>query len=610
MRQKELPDIMHLAEHYLHLRKQLSAAPDAQPLELPLESVADALCCTRRNARLILQKLQDLGWLRWVPGRGRGHRSHLTFLAPPETAVFHLADEIARRDDMTGALAQMKRHLADSLVDPPQFLDWFSRHLGYQEGESQQGLDTLRFPISNWTYTLDPAHIYTYHESRFVRQLFNTLLSFDERTQTFAPQIAHHWEADATGTVWTFWLRKGVRFHHGRTLTAHDVAHTLERLLDPSVSERYAHLIRDVRDIRVVKDTVLQIELSRPNYSFVHFLSTEAVSVVPRDVIEEQGAAAFARLPIGTGPFRLTEHHDAMIVLEAFDDYFLERPHLDRIELWRLPPGTRLSDVKELGGEHVPYVPYHTPEPSSDWQQTQTSDRLFIYLMFNLAKPGYGRDPRIRRALHLALDRARLVELLGQVRHAPADGVLDAACPDGRADHFRGNADLARDLLREAGYDGTPLRLYTDNGFLSADDAAFIQQAAQEVGLVIEITHLPYRDFIGQLHQADLIHFGWYLDINIEVSMLDFLQGGTLAVRWLLDRKKAAEIDRAISALHQEPSRETRLQRLREAERLITSDHTMIGLYHTRQETTYHPSLQGVANAPFGWDHFRTLWFK
>lgn len=598
---------MHLAEHYLHLRKKIPAV-DSQPLELPLEEVADALCCTRRNARLILQKLQDLGWLRWVPGRGRGHRSHLTFLAPLETAVSHLADEIARRDDLTGALAQMKRHLADALVDAPQFLDWFSRHLGYQEGETQKGLDTLRFPIQNWTYALDPAHIYTFHESRFVRQLFNTLLTFDERTQTFAPQLAHHWEADASGTVWTFWLRKGVRFHHGRPLTAHDVAYTLQRLLDPAVSERYAHLMLDVRDIRVIKDTVLQIELSRPNYSFLHFLSTEAVSIVPRDVIQEQGAAAFSRFPVGTGPFRLTEHHDAMIVLEAFDDYFLERPHLDRIEMWRLPPGTRLSDVKELGGEHVPYVPYHTAEPLSDWQQTPTSDRLFIYLMFNLAKPGPGRDPRIRRALQLAIDRARLVEQLGLVRHAPADGLLDA--PPENLDHFRGNADLARDLLREAEYDGTPLHLYTDNGFLSADDASFIQQAAREIGLVIEVTHLTYRDFIRQLQQADLIHFGWYLDINIEISMLDFLQGATLAIRWLLDRERAADIDLAVCALQREPSRETRLHLLREAGRLLTADHAMIGLYHTRQEATYHPSLQGLANAPFGWDHFRSLWFK
>jgi len=105
-----------------------------------------------------------------------------------------------------------------------------------------------RRPIGNDPSTLDPALIADSYGRAVAQQIFDGLVSFDE-TLAITPALAEFWRASRDGLTWTFTLRKGVRFHHGRELTADDVVYSLTRLLDPRVKSGVADLFTHIREL-------------------------------------------------------------------------------------------------------------------------------------------------------------------------------------------------------------------------------------------------------------------------------------------------------------------------------------------------------------------------
>ena len=105
---------------------------------------------------------------------------------------------------------------------------------------------TYRRPLGNDPATLDPARIGDIYGRSVSQQIFDGLVQFDH-TLSIVPSLAKFWTASRDGLTWTFTLRKGVRFHHGRELTADDVVYSLTRLLDPRVKSGGADLFGAIR---------------------------------------------------------------------------------------------------------------------------------------------------------------------------------------------------------------------------------------------------------------------------------------------------------------------------------------------------------------------------
>jgi len=148
------------------------------------------------------------------------------------------------------------------------------------------------------------------------QQIFDGLVAFDQ-TLAIAPSLAQFWRGSRDGLTWTFTLRQGVRFHHGREVTADDVVFSLTRVLDPRVksgaADLFAH-IRGAADFRAgrassvtgltaVDRYTVQVSLTEAPVPFVTLLAVGQAKIVPRDVVERD-PAGFGVKPVGTGPFR------------------------------------------------------------------------------------------------------------------------------------------------------------------------------------------------------------------------------------------------------------------------------------------------------------------
>ncbi len=119
------------------------------------------------------------------------------------------------------------------------------------------------------------------------------LLAFDERLGRIVPGVAHHWEANRDATEWTFYLRKGIRFHHGQELTSADVLFSFERLRNHAENK---WLLREAETIEALGPRVVRIRLRKPNRIFDRFMCSVGASILPADFrVRRKGASGTCR---------------------------------------------------------------------------------------------------------------------------------------------------------------------------------------------------------------------------------------------------------------------------------------------------------------------------
>ena len=119
---------------------------------------------------------------------------------------------------------------------------WPSASAQQREGSGR----VYRRPLDHDPATLDPARVGDIYGRSVAQQVFDGLVQFDE-TLTITPALAQFWKASRDGLTWTFTLRKGVKFHHGREVTADDVVYSFTRVVDPATKSGAADLFLAIR---------------------------------------------------------------------------------------------------------------------------------------------------------------------------------------------------------------------------------------------------------------------------------------------------------------------------------------------------------------------------
>ena len=297
--------------------------------EISLAEVADLLCCTPRNARLLLRRMQDQGWLSWSAEAGRGRRSRLTLLDSQESLTRRRLRDLLSE----GQLAQAVRLAEDRL-------DLLTPLLLEQLGQAtREGRQILRVPYYRPLPQLLPTGPMRRSEIHLSRQIFNGLTRRNEENGEIEGDLAHHWECLGP-CHWRFYLRPAVRFHHGRELVVEDVMESLLALRDRPL---FAHLDR----LESPWPRTLDLYLDSPDPLLPDLLAEPVAAILPREL---KGEAGFALQPVGTGPYRVIANDPLQLRLAAFDDYFGLRALLDEIDIWMLPElAERLESHLQLG---------------------------------------------------------------------------------------------------------------------------------------------------------------------------------------------------------------------------------------------------------------------
>ncbi|MCL6460156.1 MAG: SgrR family transcriptional regulator, partial [Gorillibacterium sp.] len=592
---------MIIRRHYITLRSSFSQFPEKALIEVTTQELAEVLECTQRNMILLLKRMQEEGWLTWSPKRGRGNRSSLSFLASREDITLQEVQEMVDNKDLHSALTLL--HSAEETSPlKDQFQQWLTSQFGFRsELEGERRTDVLRFPLPQMIHSLDPAAIHYTGESHLVNQLFDGLVIHSPKGDGILPHLAHAWEADESRTLWTFYLRKGVRFHHGRELRATDVKYSLERLKRLAPRGLYSWVYQAIVSIEIVDDITVRIKLTERNELFLAFLATNRASIVPEDVCESTGEA-FGKHPIGTGPFQLTVSEQDVWILEAFPQYFQGRGFLDRVEIWTMPGKEGRSDLLSASSFQVMHNVRLSEQEAGTMQQIRQSSMTSKYITVNDGKPGPLADPVIRAAVDQALDRAFLLEQLsgdviegGQSFWPEKDGVqtdtdidrysdtdanphtvvdperVSDQAPDphttqplkpNRANRIN-QSDI--NLLGASGrYVGRPLVLATIPQY--ENDALLVERTLARSGIAVEIRLIPAEQFQGSARMsADLLLFAIMLDEQRELRLIDLFT--SIAQHASADIRESLES--SIMRILTEPDVASRAKLFLEIERML-----------------------------------------
>jgi peptide/nickel transport system substrate-binding protein len=389
--------------------------------------------------------------------------------------------------------------------------------------------------------TLDPAIGYDWQNWSMIKSLFDGLMGYEPGTTTLRNELAASQEISEDGTVHTFVLKDGIKFHNGREITAEDVKYSLERVTNPTTRSPGAGFFGMIAGfdtwnagegdglsgVEVIDDKTVQITLSRPDATFSHVMALNFASIVPREAVEASGED-FGREPVGSGAFRLAEWTPGQqLVFERFEDYHRAGvPKLDTVIFdIGLDPTVALlrlqSGEADVPGDGIPPAQFlqvmNNPEQADnvvEGGQLHTG-----YVTLNTQMEPFD-NVTVRKAMNMAINKDRIVQMING-RAVPANQPLPPTMP-GYADDYEGypfDPEAAREMLAEAGYpDGFTTELYVMNVDPNPRIAQAIQQDLSEIGVTAEIRSLAQSNVIaagGEADQAPMIWSGgmaWIAD--------------------------------------------------------------------------------------------------
>lgn len=280
-----------------------------------LQQIVDILSCTPRNARMVLHKMADEGWIRWQPAVGRGKQSRLCFHRTESDLQMKRVRKWVRLGKLDAALEELNH-------DAAKLARLIQEQLGIS---TQEGRQIIRLPYYRSFPCLNPRKPLRRSEQHLVRQIFNGLTKINEENEVVEPDLAHHWEM-LTPFHWRFYLRPSVYFHDARLLTVDDVIWSIQQIQHHPYFSHIDHLDSPFTN-------VIDIWLETPDQGLPDTLAHSMAFIQSK---KDANLKNNDRLPIGTGPYRVDENNEQHLVLKAHEQFFGLRALTDQIEIWVL----------------------------------------------------------------------------------------------------------------------------------------------------------------------------------------------------------------------------------------------------------------------------------
>ena len=494
--------------------------------------------------------------------------------------------------------------------------------------EGGDGRSVFRYPIVTKPTTLDPHKTQDGDTLDVVQQVFEGLVKWGV-DNTVQPNLAEHWELDAAGTLYTFQLRKGVKFSNGREMTADDVKFSFERACNPAfasptaatylsdivgVGDRLAGKANEVAGIKVVDPTTVTIRIDKTRPYFLGKLTYARAYVVAKEAVGD-GSATMTKPEqmIGTGPFVFdTIDTSRLVTLNAFKEYHDGPPNVDRIERpVILDAVTRLNSYRQ--GE-IDLIPLERQDVKAIQADAKLKNDLKFfdrpstwYVGMNCNLVPALKDRRVRRALAMAIDRKSIVEGVLGGQNTIATGIVPPGV-FGHRDNPRGvpfDQAGAKALLAEAGFPGG--KGIGEIEFSYRDgrpDVELVAQAVQQqwkaVGVNITLQKREWGSYLqkNNAKQLPAFHMRWaadYLDAENFLSTLLASYGNENKVNY-----KNEQYDALCREADTTLDENKRKELYAKAEDLVLDDAPFIPIYFQRDAELVRGKVKGMRESLFG----------
>ncbi len=481
---------------------------------------------------------------------------------------------------------------------------------------------TYRFPLMNSPSTLDPAYVRDKYGETLVHQLYDGLVRFDPYLAV-TPALAETWKVEDNGKTYRFIIRENARFHNGQPVTAEDVVFSISRLLrlDPppatlphllkinGAQEFRNHKAERIVGLDAVENRVLLVRLKEPHAPFLTALGMYQASIVPKEEVTRLGDR-FGQSPIGNGPFRFASWNmNQSIQLERFQQYYAGESLLDEVHYIIYPGGEKTKVLNDFQKGDLEEMPVYgkirqdlAAEKGLQWFHRPSLSLLFYGIRGNHPLLS---NPKVRKALSMAIDRKRLVQEVYNGRFEPARTILPPGMPGYRQNQAAVIEDLtkARELIKgEIGNNIQPIEI------VSASQSAFakaelnlILEFWDKLGIPLKIKYITDWKAFSAYRKSESVQIyraAWFADMPDPDSFLHPLFASDSPVNYM--RYQNEEVDRMLQTARGIIDPIKRAEMYQQIEQIILESSPVIPLFYLSVDRVYQPSVQDIQVSALG----------
>lgn len=469
---------------------------------------------------------------------------------------------------------------------------------------------TLRVGLAEDPDVLDPSLARSFVGRIVFSGLCDKLLDIDDKL-AIVPQLATSYEWSADSKALTMKLRPGVTFHDGEKFDAAAVKFNIERHKNLPGSARRGELA-PVASVDVIDAATVRLALSAPFSPLLAQLADRAGMMVSPKAAQAAGDK-FGTKPVCSGPFKFTERiAQDRIVLERYPQYWnKDAIHFDKVIYTPIPDATvRLANLRSGQLDFIERVAPSDMEKILAEKKLKTSRITEIGyqgITVNLAKGDkaktsvLARDPRIREAFELSLDRQGLVQVVmdneataGNQWVAPGNAYYAKNVPLPKRDIARAKA-----LLKEAGMPNPSFTLVTPTTSDAQRIALVVQAMTREAGFDVKIQSTEFATSLNMADKGDFeaLVLSWSGRADPDGNLFSF-HGCKQPLNYTgycdAETDKLLEQSRSL----REPAERKKV--FEQIAARVMKERPIVYLYHRNWLWAYTPKLTGVRNIPDG----------
>ena len=481
--------------------------------------------------------------------------------------------------------------------------------------------DIIRIGNTGEPATLDPHRYNLRLEETILNDLYLGLTTMDA-AGNIVPGAALSWEVSSDGLTWTFDLRPNARWSDGEPVTASDFVYSYRRLVNPETASSLAFFMYPIKNAEAINSGTaalnslgvsaptthrLRIQLEKPFPFFAERLLYPTAYPVPPHAIATHGDDWVKPGNMVTnGAFVLADWRPQGFVELVKNQYFHDASNVTLSKVRYIPIQNATTALNRYRAGELDVI-LDFPPGELRWLRQHMADHVRVspllsvmYLVFNLTEPPFD-DPRVRKALALAIDRRILTEKVLKSGELVSYGLVPSMVANyPHATTQLPDIALARDLLTAAGFtQNNPLKLTLR--YISGDENKRVQIAIasmwRSVGVQTSLHHTELSVHFADLRQANfqVAQAGWFGENNPE-HYLELLMSDIGDVNY--GRYVSPKYDRLIRQAKRTADLETRITLLKGAEIEGLRDFAVIPLYSVMIRSLVDPRILGWRTNP------------
>ncbi|NPA60488.1 MAG: peptide ABC transporter substrate-binding protein [Epsilonproteobacteria bacterium] len=482
---------------------------------------------------------------------------------------------------------------------------------------------TLHLATSTNPARLNPILATDSSSSEIAGFIFNGLVKFGKDNSTIQGDLADSFYFEDNKTL-IFKLKKGVLWHDGAKFSAKDVLFTYKTITSSKIISPYSSAFRFVQSVKIVDDYTIKVIYKKPYFKA---LQTWMMGILPKHILKNETnlmSSKFNTNPIGTGPYKLEQlEFSKNIVLKSFSKYFDTKAKIDRIMFHVIAdPMTRFLMLKsgELDIGSIEPMAFEKQLDAEFFKKFNIYEKIsmsYTYLGLNLRCDKF-KNPKVREALSLAIDRNELVKILffNHAKVCSGPFLPNSIAFNKDVIPTKQNIQKAKKLLKDLGYDKShpfEFEIATSNSSSIRPYAVeILQYQLKKVGIIVKIRVMEWQAFLNMVvfpHKFDAVLLGWGLSPTPDPYMFwhsdSDKKGGFNLVGY-----KNLEMDKLIEKSQSIIEREKLSKIWQKMFKMIVDDNPYLFLYIPNSITAVNKKIKNIQNSPSGIWHNYTEWEK